>query len=224
MTVIYLLGKLGIATVGMAASLAALDPSSAQAFITYTNRDAFKAAVSGFPITTETFDLDIDNAPTITFASGVVSTGEHGAIINQVTSGQYIGDVDTSGEIPDRFGQIRFQFPTAIAAFGADFLEVTTTSGLTMSGNFDGTGTQTISFKTLLGFPGTGFLGIVGTAPFSEIIFQEEGLLPGNEAFVIDNLVIAEDPTVSAAAVPEPFTILGSLAAIGGGIVLRRRQ
>jgi hypothetical protein len=200
--------------------LAAARP--AQAFRLYTDRASWEAAVGQF--TTEIFNTPIANSSVITFSNGVNSTGINGSISNQVQAGTYWGRVDTSNSFdsPDGFQEIRWTFTAPIAAFAANWIGTATASGLTVSGNFDGLGTQTISLRNHLGTPGTGFLGIVGTANFSELVFQEE--FPefngfGDEFFQIDDFSIA-----STAAVPEPTTIAGFVLAGAGMVAMRRRQ
>lgn len=195
--------------------LAAVRP--AQAFGLYTDRASWEAAVGQF--TTETFDTPIDGAPAITFGNGISSIGVNGSVTNQVQAGSYWGRVDTSGDFPNRFREIRWVFPTPVFAFAADWIGAATGSGLTVSANFDGLGIQTISLRNSLGAPGTGFLGFVGTANFSELVFREEQPIFddfGDEFFQVDNLSIA--------AVPEPTTIAGLALAGAGMVALRRRQ
>jgi hypothetical protein len=215
-----------IAAAGILMLLAAVKPT--QAFTLYTDRAAWEAAVGHF--ITETFDTNIANDPVITFGNGTRSTGINpfstGITIfmtNRVQNGSYWGRVDSSKDFPKkdekRFEEIRWLFPTPVFAFGADWLQAANGSGLTLSGNFDSLGVETISFFEELGFPGDGFLGIVGTAPFSELVFREENPVVsgvGDEFFYADNLSIA--------AVPEPTTIAGLVAAGAGMIAMRRRQ
>lgn len=209
------LGAVGVA-------LTTLSSTPAQAFTIYTDRAAWESAVGSF--TTETFDKDIPNADVITFGNGVVSKGVGGIELNEVFFGLYVGDLDTSDDFPPLFNEIRWTLPSPVVAFGADWFSTATGSGLTISGDFDGTGLQTLSFASVLGEPGTGFLGILGTAPFTEIIFREERPIDrgiGDEVFLVDNFSLAAAPPVES--VPEP-TVLAGLAVVGAGLLWRRRS
>jgi hypothetical protein len=204
-----------------AAAVTMIAAGSAEAFTVYTNRSAWEAAVGS--ITTETFSTNIANASTITFANGIQSTGIGGFEENAVEAGTYSARVDTSGEFPEDFNQIQWLFPAPVVAFGADWFTTATGSGLTVSGNFDGTGTQTISFRSTLGSPGDGFLGIVGSTPFTQVLFAEETATSNNiveEVFQVDNLSTA----TTAAAVPEPTTMAGLGLASLGLAAIRRKQ
>ncbi|WP_421657128.1 PTPA-CTERM sorting domain-containing protein [Leptothermofonsia sp. ETS-13] len=198
-----------------AALLTLTTTGTAQAVTFFTNRTAWESAVGRF--TTETFDAPVANAPVITFANGVTSTGSGGSILNEIGGGTYLGRVDTSGNFPDHFREIRWVFPKPVFGFAADWIDTTTGSGLTVSGNFDGSGVQTISFRDRLGDPGTGFLGIVGIASFSELVFREEVAVfgdIGDEFFQVDNL--------STTVVPTP-ALLPGLIGLGLGIWRKRK-
>ncbi|NJP09724.1 MAG: hypothetical protein HC866_09740 [Leptolyngbyaceae cyanobacterium RU_5_1] len=177
-----------------APSLNSLDVKPTRTFTVSTKRATFGATVCRFTTATETFETSIANATTITFASGIISTGEGGTINNEVSGGRYFGMVDTASGVSSAFGRICWRFPIPILALGADWIGTSDSNGLTLSGNFDGNETRTVSFNEVLGFPGNGFLGIVGTTPFSEIIFQGEGLRFGAEGFRVGNLLIAFAP------------------------------
>ncbi|MCL6433929.1 MAG: PTPA-CTERM sorting domain-containing protein [Leptolyngbyaceae cyanobacterium HOT.MB2.61] len=199
-----------------AALLTLTIPGMAQAVTFFTNRPDWEAAVGRF--TTETFDTPVANASVITFSTGVTSTGLGGSILNEIGGGTYQGRVDTSGNFPGRFREIRWVFPKPVFGLAADWIDVATGSGLTVSGNFDGSGIQTISFRDRLGSPGTGFLGIIGAASFSELVFREE--VPvfgdiGDEFFQVDNL--------STTVVPIP-ALLPGLIGLGMGIWRKRKE
>ncbi len=201
--------------------------ASAHAFQIFTDRTAWENAVAasplGGPIVDDPFDNPITNAASITFDSGVVSSGTpaSASFSNVVLGVGYIGRVrGTSGEA-DVFGTIAWGFPMPIFAFGADWFSTASGSGLTVTGDFDGNGDATVSFFDELGDPGTGFLGVVGDAAFSTIAFEGEGLTFVPEAFSADNLSFAK--ASDATAVPEPAGI--ALFGMGlAGLAWRRRR
>jgi len=175
----------------------------------YTSRAAWEAAVGSW--STETFDSPIQDSANITFANGIVSVGTGGSAGNSVVSGAYSADIDSSGEFEFLFDSISWKFPTPVIGFGLDLDEAANGTGLVISGNFDGTGLIPISILDILGSPGSGFFGLVGTAPFKELHLTEEfsvlnGI--GAENFAADNL--------SVAVVPEPNTVALLLCGVAG--------
>jgi hypothetical protein len=98
-----------------------------------------------------------------------------------------------------------------VAAFGVDLFRANI-DRLTLVGNFDGTGDQTVLAYNTMGGP-DGFLGIIGMAPFSSVVFGNNST--DVDAFSVDNASFA-----SAVSVPEPTTIVlllaGSLGVLRG--------
>jgi len=190
--------------------------SEAAAFAVYTSRAAWEAAAGG-ALTTDPFDNPVANAASITFDTGVVSVhqdfdsfsipGDANAIF---AAGQYQGRASRDVQ------EITWTFPSPIFAFGADWTSPVSLGLLTVRGNFDGTGTDTIELLDYIALDTDGFLGIVGTSPFVSIVFGTERT-PQNEAFGVDNLSF----TAQVVSAPATMVLLaGGLAALG----LRRRR
>lgn len=206
---------LGIATV--------LATDSAYAFTVYTDRTAWEAALGNATITTDTFDNVKSVQRSITFDSGVVSTGNGpGRVFNQVDFGTYSGGINGDGDIPSDifFDTITWSFPQAIIGFGADWRGTASIEPIVVTGNFDGIGDQTVSFSSSLSFPGNGFLGIIGLAPFSSITFNTDNTVLGNGPFFYaDNLSFAAAPP--ATPVPTPALLPGL---VGMGVAAWRKR
>jgi hypothetical protein len=188
-------------------TLAISATAPAQALTIYTDanggRAAWEAAITnlGFNFTTDTFSTNRAEAATITFDSGVVSTGVGGTGSNFISGGRYTGFVETaSTAFPTAYDQITWTFPTAVVGFAADWFNTASAARLTVRGNFDGTGNQTVNFFTQLGSPGDGFLGIVGNAPFSTVVFDTAG--GGSESYQADNLSFSTTPIPTPALLP----------------------
>ncbi|MBW4657423.1 MAG: PTPA-CTERM sorting domain-containing protein [Drouetiella hepatica Uher 2000/2452] len=219
---------IGAAVVGAAAiGLGMGSLQSAQAFNVYTDRSLWETALGGAVVTTDTFSNNIPNARTITFDSGVVSTGNGtGSFLNTVgdtdsisIAGRYNGDSDGQGDNSSIFDSITWTFPQAIVGFGADWFSTATAEGVTITGNFDGTGNQTASFRSILGAPGTGFLGIIGTSSFSTITFSTETQgIPTDDLFSADDLAFA---SANSPAIPTPAVLPGL---IGMGLAALRKK
>jgi hypothetical protein len=173
--------------------------SSAEAFTTFTNRTAWQAAVdtiAGSVTTTDTFSNNIASAQTITLDSGIVSA-------NSFPPAVAFGDNSVSGGL-------------FFNATDGDFIG-TAAGRLNLTGNFDGTGNQTLLVNNSIG-GANGFLGIIGNANFSSIVFGNN--TNTDDVFQIDSASFASAASVPV-AVPEPGMITG-LVFLGGGLVVRR--
>ncbi len=194
--------------------------SSAEAFTTFTNRTAWQAAVdaiAGSVTTTDTFTNNIASAQTITLDSGIVSANSFPPAVmfgdNSVGGGLFNNATD--GDASDASATITWTFPSPVFAFGADFLS-TNPGWLNLTGNFDGTGNQTLLVNDSIG-GADGFLGIIGNANFSSIVFGNN--TTSLDTFHIDSASFASVASVPV-AVPEPGMITG-LVFLGGGLVVR---
>jgi hypothetical protein len=198
--------------------------AAADAFTVFTNRTAWEAAIAGQPIITDTFDNPIASAQTVFFDSGIKSTNsadytlpdafdDNSASI--VNPGLYLNATQAAGApLPRNASEtITWTFPFATNAFGADFLRASD-GRLTLTGNFDGTGDQTLIVFTTIG-GSDGFLGVLGNSQFNTISFGNANTTTYQfDSFDID--------TASYAA-PEPFTILGSSTAVILGALFKRK-
>ncbi len=193
--------------------------SSVSAYTIYTNRTAWEAALATNPsykITTDTFSNPISSAQSITLDSGIVSTNSapptlpnppfNNNSVSIVNSGVYD---NASGTLTGASDTITWQFPATVLAFGADFSRI---DELTLTGNFDGTGDQTISINPTIGGE-NGFLGIIGTAEFSSVIFANN--TTDVDSFSIDNASFATK-------VPEPNAVV-AFAILGGSLFLIKK-
>ena len=175
--------------------------SSANAYSVYTSRVAWEAALSGYSITTDTFSNPIASAQSITLDSGIVSTNSGPISLpnppfdnNSVSLGVFNNATQAGNGTASN--TITWAFPTThVFAFGADFLSAGL-DRLTLIGNFDGTGAQSIIVNNTIG-GGDGFLGVIGTVKFSSVAFGND--LTTVDSFSIDN---------ASFAVPEPSTVV----------------
>ncbi len=193
--------------------------SSVSAYTIYTNRTAWEAALATNPsykITIDTFSNTISSAQSITLDSGIVSTNSapptlpnppfNNNSVSIVNSGVYD---NASGTLAGASDTITWQFPATVLAFGADFSRI---DELTLTGNFDGTGDQTISINPTIGGE-NGFLGIIGTAEFSSVIFANN--TTDVDSFSIDNASFATK-------VSEP-NMVTAFAILGGSLLLIKK-
>lgn len=223
-TKIIMLSTLKSLTLAMGTATLVLGTlSSAQAYTLYTSRAAWQAAVDAISgsVTTDTFSTNIPKAQTITLDSGIVSTNSFPPDIsaidfpfdnNAVIAGQYL---NATGDTAS--ATITWTFPGAVRAFGADFFRVD--AGLTLTGNFDGTGNQTFGVGSKIGAR-DGFFGVIGDIDFASIVFGNGG--SSVDAFGIDNASFAVTPSQPPSSVPEPSTVM-ALAVMVGGLFLSRQ-
>ncbi|GEA27622.1 hypothetical protein MiAbW_02189 [Microcystis aeruginosa NIES-4325] len=214
-----LLKSFSLATV-FTTTLVLSSVSSAEAFTTFTNRTAWQAAVdaiAGSVTTTDTFTNNIASAQTITLDSGIVSANSSPPAVafgdNSVSGGFFNNATD--GDAGNASATITWTFPSPVFAFGADFTSANA-GGLNLTGNFDGTGNQTLLVNDSIGGE-NGFLGIIGNANFSSIVFGNN--ITTTDTFFIDSASFASVASVPV-AVPEPGMITG-LVFLGGGLVVR---
>jgi hypothetical protein len=194
----------------------------AQAYSVFTNRTAWQNAVdaiSGSVTTTDTFSNPIASAQSIILDSGITSTNSFPPSVsfpnNTVFADSYLNATNSSAF--NASATITWNFPTPVFAFGADFLN-TNINRLNISGNFDGTGNETILVNNTIGGP-DGFLGIVGLANFNPIIFGNSTNTA--DGFGIDNASFATQSATPAT--PEPNAMV-ALVLLGGGFFLNRNR
>lgn len=189
----------------------------AKAVMVFSDRTAWEAALGGAPLVQDNFDVDITNAQSIVLASGVQSTSSRPEFDNNnVTGGRYDGDVELFDGASGA-ETISWLFPISINAFGADWMSTTSGDLLQITGNFDGSGNQTVKFSDFLTGNGDGFLGLIGDSLFQQITFSSETLTVSGERFQADNLAFAAVP------LPATFPLLaGAIALLG--IAARRSR
>jgi hypothetical protein len=190
------------------------------AYTTYTDRASWEAALSGRTIVTDTFSTTINSAQTISLDSGIVSTNSGPAVlpnppydnnsVGVITSGAYDNAVQAGSGTASN--TISWVFPTAVTAFGADFINAST-NRLSLNGDFDGSGLQSLIVHTTIG-GSNGFLGVIGTTSFTSIILVNP--LTQIDSFSIDN--------ASFVPVPGPLPLLGASLAYGWSRRLRQRM
>lgn len=192
------------------------------AYTTLTNRSNWQAALSG-PIVTDTFSTPINSAQTITLDSGIISMNSGPAVLPNVFNNNSVGVVTSGVNVYDNATQagggtasntVTWLFPSAVTAFGADFIGAGT-GRLSLAGDFDGLGLQTLIVNTTIG-GSDGFLGIIGTAPFTSIVL-------GNPSTQVDSFSIDNASFAPVPGVPGPLPLLGSSLAFGWSRRLRRK-
>jgi hypothetical protein len=201
-----------------AASALSVLCAPAWAFTVYTSLPSWQAALTSPAITTDSFSTTIPSAQSIVLDSGTTSTNSGPAVLPNAFNNNSVGVVNVgfydnavqagSGSASNT---INWVFPTPMVAFAADFLR-TDAGRLSLAGDFDGTGLQTLLVNDTMG-AADGFLGVIGTVPFSSVTFGNPETTV--ESFSIDNAYFAP--------VPGPLPVLGATAALSWSRRLRRR-
>jgi hypothetical protein len=202
-------------TLFLAAAVAA-SGSAAQAFAVFTDRAAWRAALPQadyIDVVREDFPRAIGSAETILFDSGIVSTmpgGPQWINDNSVSApGQFLATLDSDGS--DAAELVAWTFPAKVRGFAARWASAADAGGLTVTGNFDGGGSQTFDFTDALA-PGdtSAFIGLVGGAEFRRIEFGTSGA--DSEYFGLDRLEFAQTPLPAGALLA--LTGVGAIAAL----------
>lgn len=206
----------------LATGLALITLSSpAQAYTIYTDLASWQSALFDYIISTDTFSTPIPSAQSITLTSGIISTNSgpitlpnqfNNNSVGIVTAGLYDNAVQ-AGAAATASNSISWAFPVPVIAFAADFIGAGS-NRLSLGGDFDGTGLQTLTVNTALSGQ-NGFLGVIGTVPFSNVILGNPSAQV--DSFQIDNAYFAPVP------VPGPLPVIGASVAFGWSRCLRRR-
>jgi hypothetical protein len=188
----------------------------AHAYTVYTNLSNWQAALNAYTITNDSFSNDISSNQTILLDSGITATNSGPAVLpnppfnnNSVAAGVYGNAVQAGSGTASN--TVTWAFPDLVVAFGADFISANA-GALTLNGDFDGLGVQSILVNDTIG-GGDGFLGVIGTAPFGTVTFSNATTTV--DSFRVDNAAFAP--------VPGPVPALGATAAFGWSRQLRRR-
>lgn len=211
--------------------------SKVNAFSLFSTRESWEAAVSG--IKTEDFDNTvIQNSQTIGFPKTIETqffcAGFSGRF-HEVFLGQYTASIrPQTGSgchgVSVIFDAQQFQPTEDVIAFGFD-VNLLTENTIRMIGYFDDQpGVDSINLneffaESFIGVDGPfaenlGFIGVVTDQPIEEFTFV--GFLGERSSIHLDNFSIAAEATPSA-PVPEPLTILGTIAALGFGVLFKRK-
>jgi hypothetical protein len=196
--------------------------SPAQAYTVYTDLPSWQSALFNYIISTDTFSTTIPSAQSITLASSIISTNSGPITLPNSFNNNSVGILPAAGLYDNAVqagaaatasNSITWAFPVPVIAFGADFIGAGS-NRLSLGGDFDGTGLQTLTVNTALGGQ-NGFLGVIGTVPFSNVTFGNP--LAQVDSFQIDNAYFAPLP------VPGPLPVIGASVAFGWSRCLRRR-
>jgi len=182
------------------------------------DRSGWEAAVTG-TITNENFDTLMGQSDTLNFPSGLMSvasgaTGSpnHLVSLNAGTSSNTLATtLNTATSAVNGYTSVTWTFPTAVYAFGADFLSIGGSREVGPTGVFD-SGSQHFILRDLFGGD-QGFFGVVSTTPFTQITLEATGSIASNDSIRIDN---------AAFAVPEPSSL--ALLGLGGMFAFMRRR
>jgi hypothetical protein len=205
---------------------------------TFNEFDAWKNAVTGFPIVEERFQNNIPSAISIQFDSGIVSTNSVsgfnsfpglGNVDNRVNTtfgfGQYTNCVDSGGFYCSQ--EFTWKFPQPVVGFGFNIASADV-GRLAIRGDF-GDGEQTVNVAETIDPNATitvdGFFGITGSKPFDSVTFFSR---VSNDFINIDSLGTSNPPVVFARSeqpIPEPTSTLSFLAlgTLGAASTLKRK-
>jgi hypothetical protein len=219
--------KLFMAIGSIAISLGTLPTEKAEAFSIFTSRADWSTAVSGNSIFIEDFSNFTVDTP---FQTSPVDVGEFTLRSSSNFSSSTLNIIDvTPLNLPDVDGTnyallytdfgattVDLTYDIPVVAWGADFANAATSEMLNLDLVMDMGGV----FATIPVTVNDGFFGFV-TDPIEnirQITFVSRINEPGipGQIFGLDN--------VTAVPVPEPLTILGSGAALGIGVIMKRRH
>ncbi len=197
---IFTTAVLAVASIGFATTAL---PDRAYAVSIFLDKSAWQDALGGMPFTTDLFSRNDRELNDFDFIS------ESGA--GQIINGKYSDIVDNSPRLSTTF---TLKEPLPLKAFGGNWDLSPAGPGVGIDLVLANGTTESVSPAIDNSFTGE-FFGVVSENPFSKIILTG-GNQPGRmETFTLENVVYSR--------VPEPLTILGSVAAVGFGIAMKKK-
>jgi len=156
---------------------------------TYTDRTTFENAVAA-ALGLESFDAEVADGSSIVFASGIQSDGSNGLgdAINRVTGGLWGTRIRTPAGISG-YLTVTWTLPNPTMAVGIDFSSISSSRGVEISADWDGSGPQSFVLWDQLA-TSNGFFGVIGTSSFTEITLVANGT-GDNDFFGADNIAFA---------------------------------
>ena len=183
------------------------------AIITFTDKTAWEAAISGSTITLEQFNGGAQNFSDNSTGNiaGSITVDINGSGISNNITATGIFNMEPDSSPPD-LSNIDFNFSSPIIGFGFTNLNGVRADGYGVRVQFDGF--SSAEFGSIVGSNSAPFLGFVSNAPFSSINFFTTGF---NDVWLFDDLVYA------SVSVPTPAT-LGLLGLGIAGLGWSRRK
>ena len=174
------------------------------AYELYTDLESWEAA-AGATMVLEPFDTAITQNDRITFSCGIVSEGFDpvSSPFNYVSAGEWHATTRPTGnDVLVGYERIVWTFPTPVTAVAADWNSLGMTHLLTLTAGFDGNVNVSLLLREEIG-GSEGFLGVVGSSPFTTLTLSQPAEANLNEGFRVDNVRFQPQ---AAPAIPEPST------------------
>ncbi len=155
----------------------------------FNDRASWEAANNQL-IVKDGFDADIGQGDVIVFASGASATGSNpqGTVNNAVVSGLWELRVYNPGG-SNGYSQMVIDLPEPVISFGLDILSVSSSRGVKIRGDWNGTGEITTDLWSHFGATSNGFFGVIGDAEFDQVtIFAADGSVTGDDFMRADEL------------------------------------
>lgn len=146
-------------------------------------------------ISQESFTTDLADSNQLMLDSGITITGltPIGTLLNnRVSNGSWQFRVYNSGGI-NGYQSMVIDLPVPVYSFGIELQSVNSSRGITIKGDWDGTGLESTHLFPHFGNTSNGFFGVVGDALFSQIIIDAENFTANGDDLVWSTAILFED-------------------------------
>ncbi len=143
----------------------------------------------------EVFGVDIPDSVQLNLESGIVITGTNpvgNLLNNNIENGQWEFRVYNSGG-SNGYDSFVIDLPFPVFSFGIELLSINSTRGVSIKGNWDGTGEESTLLFDHFGNSSAGFFGVIGDQLFDQVTISTESQVNPGDDLAISTFIYFED-------------------------------